>query len=39
MTVTGDDGAITVTLTPDDIVVTAERDRRHRYWHAPRFPW
>ena len=39
VTVTGDSGAVSVTLAPDHIVVTAERDRRHRYWHAPRFPW
>ena len=39
VTVTGDSGAVSVMLAPDHIVVTAERDRRHRYWHAPRFPW
>jgi competence protein ComEC len=39
MTVTGDSGAVSVLLAPDRLVVTAERDRRHRYWHAPRFPW
>jgi competence protein ComEC len=39
MTVTGDSGAVSVALTPEHIVVTAERDARHRYWHAPRFPW
>jgi competence protein ComEC len=39
MTVTGDSGAVSVLLAPDDLAVTAERDRRHRYWHAPRFPW
>ena len=39
MTVTGDSGAVTLLLSPDNIAVTAERDGRHRYWHAPRFPW
>jgi competence protein ComEC len=39
MTVTGDSGAVTVLLAPDHIAVAAERDGRHRYWDAPRFPW
>jgi competence protein ComEC len=39
MTVTGDSGAVSVLLAPDHIVVAAERDGRHRYWHAPTFPW
>jgi competence protein ComEC len=39
MTVTGDSGAVGVLLTPGRIVVTAERERRHRYWDAPRFTW
>jgi competence protein ComEC len=39
MTVTGDSGAVSVLLAPDHIAVTGERDGRHRYWHAPRFPW
>ena len=25
--------------SPRGVAVTAERDGRHRYWHAPRFPW
>jgi competence protein ComEC len=33
--VTGDSGAVSVTLASDGIAVTAERERRHRYWHAP----
>jgi competence protein ComEC len=37
--VTGDAGAISVALGPEGIAVAAERDRRHRYWQAPRFPW
>jgi competence protein ComEC len=39
MVVTGDSGAVTVALAPDGVALTAERDRRHRYWHAPRFSW
>lgn len=39
LTVTGDAGAVSVLLTPDRIAVSAERDGRHRYWEAPRFPW
>jgi competence protein ComEC len=39
MTVTGDSGAVSVLLEPDGIAVSTERERRHRYWHAPRFPW
>jgi competence protein ComEC len=39
MSVTGDSGAISVLLAPDHIAVAAERDGRHRYWHAPTFPW
>jgi len=37
--VTGESGAVSVTLEPAGVSVTAERDGRHRYWHAPRFPW
>jgi competence protein ComEC len=37
--VTGDSGAVSVVLAPERIDVTEERERRHRYWHAPRFPW
>jgi competence protein ComEC len=37
--VTGDAGAVTIALEPSGATVSAERDRRHRYWHAPRFPW
>lgn len=33
--VTGDVGAVTLTLGADGPVVTAERLRQHRYWHAP----
>jgi competence protein ComEC len=39
MTVTGDSGAVSVLLAPQHIAVAAERDGRHRYWHAPRFSW
>jgi competence protein ComEC len=39
MTVTGDSGAVGVLLAPGEIAVTAERERRHRYWDAPRFTW
>jgi competence protein ComEC len=37
--VTGDSGAVTVTLEPERVAVEVERERRHRYWHAPRFAW
>jgi len=37
--VTGDAGAVSVELSPEGAAVAAERDRRHRYWHAPRFSW
>jgi competence protein ComEC len=37
--VTGDSGAVSVVLAPERIDVATERERRHRYWHAPRFPW
>lgn len=37
--VTGDSGAVTVALEPARIAVETERERRHRYWHAPRFAW
>jgi competence protein ComEC len=37
--VTGDAGAVNVELRPDGIAIAAERDGRHRYWHAPRFSW
>jgi competence protein ComEC len=33
--VTGDAGAVTVELRPQGVAVAAERDSRHRYWHAP----
>ena len=39
VSVTGDAGAVSVVLAPDGVAVAAERDGRHRYWHAPRFPW
>jgi competence protein ComEC len=37
--VTGESGAVSVVLAPERITVSAERDRRHRYWYQPRFPW
>jgi competence protein ComEC len=37
--VTGDAGAISVTLAPSGATIGAERDSVHRYWHAPRFSW
>jgi competence protein ComEC len=37
--VTGDVGAVTVELDAAGVAVSAERDGRHRYWQAPRFPW
>jgi competence protein ComEC len=37
--VTGDAGAVRVDLEPTGVAVAAERDGRHRYWHAPRFSW
>ncbi len=33
--VTGDEGAVSVELRPEGVTVSAERDGRHRYWHAP----
>jgi competence protein ComEC len=36
---TGDAGAVSVELGPTGVIVTTERERRHRYWHAPRFSW
>jgi competence protein ComEC len=39
MVVTGDSGAVTVVLGTDGVAVSAERDGRHRYWQAPKFPW
>jgi competence protein ComEC len=33
--VTGDAGAVSVELQPDEVAVTVERDGRHHYWHAP----
>jgi competence protein ComEC len=36
---TGGAGAVSVVLTPHRVVIAAERDLRHRYWRAPRFPW
>ena len=39
VTVTGDSGAVSVTLEPAGIAVAAERDGRHRYWQEPRFAW
>jgi hypothetical protein len=35
--VTGDAGAVSAALGPAGIAVEAERDRRHRYWHGPKF--
>jgi competence protein ComEC len=44
--VTGDAGAVTVTIGSEGPVVRAERERRHRYWQSgatdasrPTFPW
>jgi competence protein ComEC len=37
--VTGDVGAIGVVLGPAGVRLEAERDRRHRYWQVPKFPW
>jgi competence protein ComEC len=37
--VTGDAGAVSVDLGPAGTAVAAERDVRHRYWHAPKIPW
>jgi competence protein ComEC len=37
--VTGDAGAVSVELGPAGVAVAAEREARHRYWHAPRFLW
>ncbi len=37
--VTGDAGAVSVELGPTGVTVATERERRHRYWHAPRFSW
>jgi hypothetical protein len=39
MIVTGDAGAVTVELGAAGIGVSAQRDVRHRYWHAPPFLW
>jgi competence protein ComEC len=36
---TGDAGAIRVELGPAGVAVAAERERRHRYWHALKFSW
>ena len=33
--VTGDAGAVSVELRPEGVALAAERDGRHRYWHAP----
>jgi competence protein ComEC len=37
--VTGDAGAVSVELGPAGVAVAAEREARHRYWHAPPFLW
>jgi len=37
--VTGDAGAVSVELGSTGVVVATERERRHRYWNAPRFSW
>jgi competence protein ComEC len=37
--VTGDAGAVSVELGAAGAAVTAERDARHRYWHALKIPW
>jgi competence protein ComEC len=37
--VTGDAGAVSVELGPAGVAFSAERDRRHRYWHAVKFSW
>ena len=39
LVVTGDAGAVSVELGPRGVAVAAEREARHRYWHAPRFSW
>ena len=39
LVVTGDAGAVSVALGPAGTAVTAERDGRHRYWHAPKISW
>jgi competence protein ComEC len=36
---TGDAGAVSVELGPTGITVSAERDGRHRYWHALNMSW
>ena len=36
---TGDAGAISVELGPAGVTVAAERDGRHRYWHALNMSW
>jgi competence protein ComEC len=37
--VTGESGAVSIELAPAGAAVEVERDRRHRYWQAPTFPW
>jgi competence protein ComEC len=36
---TADVGAVTVELGPAGTELATERDARHRYWAAPKFPW
>jgi competence protein ComEC len=37
--VTGEAGAVTVVLDPSGVALSSERDGRHRYWQAAKFPW
>jgi len=37
--VTGEAGAVTVLLDPSGVALARERDGRHRYWQAAKFPW
>jgi len=37
--VTGDAGAVSIDLGPAGVTVSAERDGRHRYWHALNMSW
>jgi len=39
MAFTGDSGAVTVDFGPAGVVVSMQRDVRHRYWSAPHFLW
>lgn len=37
--VTSESGAVNIEIGAAGVVVTGERDGRHRYWRPPRFPW